>query len=420
MKLEVTNKNYNAIVVKINNLIELDWCDNVLWFPIYWIQAIVSKDTKIWDIWILFWTEVSLSNEYCKNNNLYRNSENNLLIESKWYLNDTWRVKAVKFRWHKSSALFMPTKSLAYLNIPYDELKEWDSFNEINWIEICKKYIPENKTSKQLNTNKTKWINKKFEKITNKTLPEHIDTDNYFRNTHRYNSEDRIVVTQKLHWSSWRFWNCISNIELKRYEKLLSKIVNINSKQYESFYASRRVIKNGMIINNNNNYYKEDIWKKINERIKWLIPQDWIIYWEIIWRSWDKPIQKWYTYDLNKWEIELYVYRISIVNQQWIFWDLSWDAIKEFCHLNGFKYTPELWTWLYKDFDIENFMDKKYKEIWYSCIWLSDWCPCDEWIVIRKEWIIPYLTKAKCNTFLQYESKQIDSWEIDIESWESL
>jgi hypothetical protein len=30
MKLEITNQNYNAVIVKINNLVELENCDNVL------------------------------------------------------------------------------------------------------------------------------------------------------------------------------------------------------------------------------------------------------------------------------------------------------------------------------------------------------------------------------------------------------
>jgi len=413
MKLEITNQNYNAVIVKINNLVELENCDNVLWFPIYWVQAIVSKNTEVWTVWILFGPETQLSDDFCKNNNLYRHSEKNLSTDVKWYIEDNRRVKAMKFRWHKSSALFMPLESLAYLNIPYNTFKEWDSFNTIDWIEVCKKYMI---YVNEPRWNKVRWSEKRFEKIDNKTFPEHLDSDNYFRNVSHYKDEDTVIVTQKLHGTSGRFGNCLSRRPLKWYERILSKVVDINSHKYESHYGSRRVIKTWMVNKNNVDFYDNDVWNVINERVKSIIPQDWIIYWEIIWWDGNKPIQKWYTYSLQQWEVELYVYRISVVNQQGIVSDLSWDAIKQFCTNNGIKHVPELWVGKHKDFNVDDYMDKNYKEMWYNCVPLSEWCPCDEWVIVRKEWVMPYLSKAKCNTFLEYESKQLDSWEVDLES----
>jgi hypothetical protein len=42
--------------------------------------------------------------------------------------------------------------------------------------------------------------------------------------------------------------------------------------------------------------------------------------------------------------------------------------------------------------------------------------PCDEGICIRREHIVPYLTKVKSPMFYEFETKQLDSGEADTES----
>ena len=69
MKLEITNENYSATVVNVNNLVDIG-LNTLLAFPIFGLQALVPKTTKIGDKLLLFPAEVELSREYCKNNNL--------------------------------------------------------------------------------------------------------------------------------------------------------------------------------------------------------------------------------------------------------------------------------------------------------------------------------------------------------------
>ena len=415
MKLKTTDTNYNAVVIKCNNFADLEWCDNVKGLPIFWRQAIVSKDLQPWTVGILFWPEVQLSDDYCKNNNLYRHNELNVDITSKWYIEDNRRVKAIKFRWHTSNALFMPLESLSYLNIPFNTFNVEDTFNEIDGVEVCKKYVIKEYTTWW--ANKIRGKEKRWEKIDAKLFPEHLDSDNYWRNIWHFKDYDTVIITQKIHGSSIRAWYLPSLIKPKRWQRLLW----IQPTKYEHHYGSRRVIKSGHDIKNApNSYYETDIWAKVNERIKDVIPKNRIIYWELIWWDWDKPIQKNYTYNVVQWEVELYVYRVSVVNPDWILSDLSWAAIKEFCNNNGLKYVPELWIWHHKDFNVDDYMNKNYVEMWFlNAIPLCKDSPCDEWVVVRKEWIIPYLAKAKASVFFEHETKLLDSWDIDLESSQS-
>lgn len=423
MKLNLTNPNYCATVIEVKSLIPLDNCDNLVWLPIFWYQAIVSKEVKIWDVWIIFTAEVILSEDYCKNNNLYRHSELNIDPQVKWYMEDNRRVKAMKFRWNKSSALFMPLSSLNYWSYYIDDLKVWDNFNEIDWIEICTKYIPKIHNAQ----NRLSWKTKKFERIDNKTFPEHIDTDNYFRNMWKYKHDDMITITQKLHWTSWRFWYVKVRKKLNWIERLLNKYINIDQYEYDYIAWSRRVIKDAKSESEFNHYYNDDVWNKTLEDIKSVIPKDYILYWEIIGYVWDKPIQKWYTYTVPVWENKLYIYRISIVNQDWIITDLDYYSMREFCKNNWLNYVPLLWEWKYKDLNIDCWLDRKFytdtrgfNDRLDNPIKLADESPCDEWVVVRKDWLLWYYTKAKSPIFLEFESDMLDKWEEDIEQEQSL
>lgn len=236
----------------------------------FWLQAITSKSTEIWSLALLFSVEVEMSHDYVSNNNLYRHSELNVDQTQRWYVDDNRRVKAIKFRWHKSSALLMPLTSLSYLGIDPSELREWDMFNIIDGKEICTKYVIDSKT----NSNKVRWTSKRFQKIDNATFPEHLDSDNYWRNKHKYQDDMFIYVTQKLHGTSGRWWNVLTRKNLSWFHKLVNKFIPVDSMKYDSIFGSRRVIKNWSDDSLSQSYYETDVWAIINEQIKYKIPQD--------------------------------------------------------------------------------------------------------------------------------------------------
>jgi hypothetical protein len=95
------------------------------------MKAIVQKNVQIGDIGILFPTESQLSEKFCTMNNIYRHEHLNKNPAIKGYIEDSRRVKAVKFRGNESNALFMPLESLSYLNFDITTLHVGDKFNEI-------------------------------------------------------------------------------------------------------------------------------------------------------------------------------------------------------------------------------------------------------------------------------------------------
>lgn len=452
MKLENKESNYSASIVRIDFLHELEGLDNLKAFRVQGMQALVSKENKVGDLGIIFPAECKLSDDFCRNNNLYRKSELNKDESQTGYLENNCRIKALKLRKNISTALYIPLSGLDYL-VDTSKFKEGDSFTHINGQEICKKYKIQYQIKK---SNKTRGLKKKYKRIDNTLFPEYIDTDNYFRNKEKYQDDDYIVCTLKLHGSSGRFANqkvrkfsyiqkFIDNLDEKIIQgldrrskiKSLNKlkrfikdvyVSNISNKlipmipfkekyEYECLAGSRRVIKDNS--GNNDHYYNTDIWNHHLEEIKHLIPKNTILYGEIIGWSGDSQIQKNYTYKIPKGKSELYIYRISSVNEDGFTHVWDWDSTKHFCINNEIKFVPEIWRGYHKDFDVDSYMNKKFvKDLGLmECLLLDSKAPCDEGLVIRN--LKNYVTKAKSPEFLLHETKQLDSGEIDIESQES-
>lgn len=413
------NENYAATVVRISKLVELKAddngrkdCDNLLGAPILGYQAIVSKNTVEGTIGVLFTAETQLSEEFTKNNNLFRHSELNKDSGQSGYLEDNRRVKAVKFRGHTSNALFMPLESLEFTGFDISSLSEGDTFDALNGNEICKKYTRKVKTSR-VEKNK----NKVFKRVDEKFLPEHYDSDNYFRNASSIRPSRNIVVTQKLHGTSIRIGNTLVLRKLGIKDRLAKKLgINVVEKEFDHVYGSRKVIKDS---NNPNqdHFYGEDIWTIEGKKLDDIVPENFILYAELIgWTPSGSPIQKNYTYRIEQGTCELYVYRVAIVTNQGLLVDLSWDQVKEFCRDRDIKHVPELWTGRHQYFKAEDWMDKKYHEEGFkNAVPLDEQSPCDEGVCVRVDGIAPYILKAKSPMFYEHETKMLDEEAEDLE-----
>lgn len=424
MKIEPPeNPNYAAVVVAIKKINELEGCDNVVGTPLLGFQAIVSKDAKVGDLGIVFPAESQLSEEYARRNNLHRHGNLNDDEGAKGYLEDNRRVKAMKFRGHRSDCLFMPLDSLEYTGIFWGDLKEGDTFDTLNGHEICRKYVVK-KTQREARVEKNK---EKFVRVDKKFLPEHYDTDNFFRQPDTIPSERDVVVTQKLHGTSIRVANTIVARKLSLLDKIAKKVgVPVKEWEHDYVFGSRKVIKD---VNNpnQNHFYGSDLWTDEGRKLEGLLPENFLVYGELIgWTPENAPLQKNYTYQVPAGTADLYIYRVAFVNGQGLVTDLSWDQVKEFCKDRGLNTVPELWRGKYRNFakkDDEGnwyipdkFVDKRYNENGFrQAVPLDKESPCDEGVCVRVDGLAPYILKAKNPQFYEHESKMLDQEAVDIE-----
>lgn len=411
------NPNYAAVVFRLKSFTELPNRDNIVGTPMFGLQSIVSKDSKVGDLGICFTTETQLSDEYCAENNLYRHADQNKNKGEKGYMEDNRRVRAIKFCGNTSNALFMPLSSLAYTGVDTSLLQEGDEFDILNGHEICRKY--ENK----VRGNVAQFQEKKKSRVEAKHMPEHIDTLNFMRSVEKLDPEAKIIVTQKLHGTSIRIGNTIVQKRLSIGSRILKYFgFPIMEKEFSYVYGSRKVIKDAENPDQNH-FYDTDIWTTSGKKLQGLLPKNYIVYAELIgYTDSGAEIQRNYTYSVAKGESKLVVYRIAIVNEDGHITDLSWEQVKTFCNQSGLQYVPELWSGTIKDFKPENWVDKRYFEDGFrNAHYLGDNSTLvDEGVCVRIEGITPQLFKVKSPLFLEHETKQLDTGEVDLESTQNI
>lgn len=415
MKLENREQgNYSAVVVEIKNVIPFENCDNVHGVLIFGFQCVVSKDTGVGSIGLFFPAETQLSEEYCKQNNLYRHPDFNQDPEQKGYLEDNRRIKAVKFRGNRSDGLFMPLSSLDWTGINSDELKIGDEFDFVNGKEVCKKYVRKTRANGINNQPKAK----RFNRVDPEFFPEHFKTDHFFKYVSDLDPETNVIVSQKLHGTSIR----IANTKVKKQLSFKNKIakllgVDVSLNEYDYIFGSRKVVKDPAN-KEQNHFYSTDIWSFEGEKLRGLIPENYMLFGELIgWTADGAPIQSGYTYGIEQNKCELYIYRVAFINDRGLSHDLSWNQMQEFCKERGLKVVPEIWTGKIKDLNVSQYLDKRlFDEGHRACLHLGeDKKIVDEGVVVRIERRVPYMLKAKSPIFLEFESKILDQDLPDME-----
>lgn len=426
------NVNYCATVVSVSRIIKLENCDNVQGALVSGYNVIVSKDVKENDIGIFFPVECQLSKEYLSDNNLYRNKELNVDKEKAGYFDENGRLRCMKFRGNKSEGLFMPLSSLSFVGINTSELKVNDSFDELNNIPICKKYFVETRNTSGKNDKRQNKV-KRISRMIENQFRLHIDTEQLKRNMFKINPNDIVSITAKMHGTS----AVISKVMVRKQLTIKDRIakyfgVNIVESEYDLIYASRNVIKN----DNGDccNYYATDLWKENANKIKDIIPNGITIYAEIVgYASANKHIQNGYHYGCDNETNELYVYRITFTNVDGKVFEFNRPQIDEFCKNAGLKTTPLFFYGYAKDIYPNIVVDEKWHDNVLSRLDADErfymnniMCPMNnkqvpaEGCVLRVEKLYdaePY--KLKNYKFLEWETKQIDNGEVDIETEES-
>ena len=243
MKLDLKDQNYCATVIRVHALIPMKGLDNLVGISAFGYTALVSKETQVGQLGVLFTTETQLSEEFARKNNLFRHENLNEDKTVSGYLEDSRRVKCVKIRSNISSALFMPISSLSYL-VDTNLLKEGDCFNSIDEVEVCRKYVIRQHVSTGPKTAKNRELRKS--RIDSRLMPEHVSTSHWLKCEESIDDDTYLIKTVKLHGSSFRIANQLCDRKLSRWEKWLKWFgFKVQEQEYDYFAASRRVIKNG-------------------------------------------------------------------------------------------------------------------------------------------------------------------------------
>lgn len=424
----ITNPNYVATVVRVTpeQLHALEGLDNLAGYHQFGMQALVSKDTPA-GLYLLFSTEVQLSEAFAAANNLHRDATLNADTTKTGYLETTRRVKAIKLRGHRSDSLLIPVESLSYLLSARElaELAEGDVFDSINGTWICRKYLV-----KQVRAGSGQQPKARVRRVDAKVFPEHLDSENYFRNAMKIPAEGHVTVSQKLHGTSVRYGTVPVLAEQTWWERLLRR----PRRTVQRFVVgSRRVVKSVDLKaeDGKDHYYAEDLWTSYaaEQRLAEKIPAGHIIYGELIGYTPDgAAIQKDYTYDLNPRKADLYVYRVALITEEGLTIDYSVPQMETFCSERGLKTVPVLWAGPHANFDPDTWLERRYYDEWttHPSLYASMPVPLsakklvDEGVCVRYDGPFgTYVLKAKSPSFVQHETKVLDTGAADLEAAEA-
>lgn len=464
LNIILRDKNYCGTIVEIKTLVPLAKCDNVVAAMIFGNSVIVGKDTKPGDIGIFFPAETELSAGFLCQNSLYRDATLNANPEKKGYFEKHGRIKTMSFRSFKSEGFFIPINSLNYLHttLNFSNMVN-EEFNEINGVELCKKYIPKSDKVKGPAGTKKNKESVKVSKLVPEQFRLHYDTEQLRKNMDKINPEDLISISDKWHGTSFVVANVLTIQPMNWFHRILNKYfkVPIELTKYDNIYSSRKVIKNGFINSNPNHFYGYDLWKDISDIIFPLLPQGFSVYGEAAgFLPSGAPIQKGYHYSCKPNTFKCLIYRATFTSADGKVFELSWPMLKEFCAARGLEMVKEFYYGPAKDvFPTIKLLNKEEARVWndegpesfgdrvIGCGNLRDWqdeflvalteckaynmgdvmCKDNnyevpaEGIVLRKDALSQSVSfKLKNFKFNCYETTQLDQGLIDLESQESV
>lgn len=136
---------HKAIIAKITAVQDIPNADKIHVATVLGEQVVVSKEWGVGHVGLFFPVDLQLSEEFCKENNLNRDSTKNKDTTKKGFFESNRRVRAQPFLGVRSSGFFASLESIQYaewLGLDATHLLGFE-FDEINGHKICQKYISE-------------------------------------------------------------------------------------------------------------------------------------------------------------------------------------------------------------------------------------------------------------------------------------
>lgn len=417
---------YKAIIAKIHNVREHPNADNIKLATCCGNQIVVAKDTEENSIGVYFEVNTKLSDDFCKNNNLYRDCEKNKNVEEGGFFENNRRVRAQKFRGEISDGFWCP---LSYLDFTgHNHLFEvGEEFTELEGIQICKKYVaPVNKSGKE---GKVKKKHPMFK--------EHFDTDHFGKNINRIPFDAICIITEKVHGTSQRVGHVLTKVGGLTGRFL--KFFGIDTWKNEYLIGTRRVVLAEAKQLYHSNLFREMAAEPFLGQLK----EGETVYYEVVgYEDYEKPIMGRYShkkldeylsrkevvdfkarygsetifdYNCNDGSFRIFVYRITLTNREGFSIDYSWEALKQRCTQLGVNFVPELFVGTRRELEAKGGFEKTVKD---SANYKQSTCGehIPEGVCVRVEsGITPSIYKEKKFEYKVIEGIASEADKIDLE-----
>ena len=358
---------YCGYITTIKNIRKHSNADRLQCVEVFGQNVIVDLSYYDGQKVVFFPSDGQLSEEFANDNNLVRKKDENGNNIGGYMDENKRNITAIKLRGEKSEGLILPIEALSkYTDVSL--LKDGDQITVLDGHEICRKYIPKRNRRQNNNKNNSKHKNKyQKEVISYPYFDEHIDTSQLDYNLHNFKEGDIVYLTRKLHGTSGRTQNAIEVTKKKR-SLILKKVFKIKDKEIKQFKlvsGTRRTVLKKF----DGGYYGNDMFrKKWHDFFEDKLPKGMCVYYEIVgWVSEDTPImgrcnnrlvkdkefskmygeETVFTYGCEPGESDMYVYRITMTNDDGVVIELPTEETMVWCERLGCKFVPVLDKFLF-------------------------------------------------------------------------
>lgn len=194
---------YNAIITKIGEVYKHPNADRLQLTKCWGSQVVISTDVKPGDWGIFFPSDGQLSEEFCHQNNLYRNGLLNKDPNKTGFFEQTRRVRAQRFLKEQSDGIWLPLESLEYTGAKLEDLKDHGKMlTTLNGCLLAQKYIVVTPEKKGAGGARNK--NSAPAKSSTIMFKQHYDTPQLVYYLGKVPYHVPVVITEKLHGTSQR------------------------------------------------------------------------------------------------------------------------------------------------------------------------------------------------------------------------
>ena len=267
---------YVAYVTQIKNLRKHPNADRLQLAECFGNTVVLGMDYKDNQIGIYFPVDGQLSEEFCKVNDLVRRKDENGNPAGGYLDPDKRNIKALRLRGEKSDGLFLPLTCLANFTTISD-LKIGDTIDTLNGVEICRKYIPH---SNKKSGGSFGSIGKRAKANFAPTFYEHIDTAQLAYNMDAFKAGDIVELTLKMHGTSGR----TGYLPLvKHKQSWLDKLFKRPGKEFKEYgyvTGTRRVV---LDENHDGGYYDDNNFRiEMAKKFEGKLHKGEVVYYEIV------------------------------------------------------------------------------------------------------------------------------------------
>lgn len=350
---------YQAVVLRLKNVRPHPNADKVQLATCLGNQVVIGLDSQEDHIGVYFPSDGQLSHEFCHANNLYRKSELNKFPDDKCGMFDeNRRVRAQKFRGEISDGFWVPLHYFGFIQVTGLDVEGFE-FDEWKGTPICSKYVnPQTlKIARENQGKKAKTAKKSI------MFKEHFDTAHFGKQLHEFDFGQTLIITEKLHGTSGR----IGHVQLEKdlnWKERLAKVFGVKVQETEWKYmnGTRRVV---LSEHKGTQFHDPTIRDKAMKLFEGNLRKGETAFFEIVGfestgasimpkvdttkmgdkeftKRFDKTMA--YSYGCEPTECAIYVYRMTLTDEDGHSIDYAWDDVVKRCNEIGVNHVPHIKT----------------------------------------------------------------------------